>query len=159
MCILKGGVVCSRRGSWYIHSHILLDSLTNFCFASLVYSYLLVVFINSWLCLQCLCGYGFNTLVKAFGTLVIYIYVCVCVCVCVFTFSLSLLWFVPMFCSFVLVVKCYAFSLSTSLLCPLLDFISLIQLLWVFVSVECWTCKWYFALSLLACMSRCSFLV
>ena len=42
---------------------------------------------------------------------------------------------------------------------PLLDFISLMQLLWVFVSIECWTCKWYFALSLLACMSRCSFLV
>ena len=44
-------------------------------------------------------------------------------------------------------------------LVPLLDFISLMQLLWVFVSVECWTCKWYFALSLLACMSGCSFLV
>ena len=42
---------------------------------------------------------------------------------------------------------------------PLLDFISLMQLLCVFVSVECWTCKWYFALSLLACMSGCSFLV
>ena len=26
VCILKGGVVCSRRGSCYIHSHILLDS-------------------------------------------------------------------------------------------------------------------------------------
>ena len=135
MCILKGGVVCSRRGSWYIHSHILLDSLTNFCFASLVYSYLLVVFINSWLCLQCLCGYGFNTLVKAFGTLVIYIYVCVCVCVCVcvFTFSLSLLWFVPMFCSFVLVVKCYAFSLSTSLLCPFVGFYILNA-----ITLSCW---------------------
>ena len=44
-------------------------------------------------------------------------------------------------------------------LVPLLDFISLMQLLWVFVSIECWTCKWYFALSLLACMSGCSFLV
>ena len=44
-------------------------------------------------------------------------------------------------------------------LVPLLDFISLMQLLWVFVSVECWTCKWYFALSLLACMSRYSFLM
>ena len=42
---------------------------------------------------------------------------------------------------------------------PLLDFISLMQLLCVFVSVECWTCKWYFALSILACMSGCSFLV
>ena len=27
----------------------------------------------------------------------------------------------------------------------------------VLASVECWTCKWYFALSLLACMSECSF--
>ena len=27
----------------------LLDSLTNFCFTSLVYSYLLIVFINSWI--------------------------------------------------------------------------------------------------------------
>ena len=44
-------------------------------------------------------------------------------------------------------------------LVPLLDFISLMQLLWVFVLVECWTCKWYFALSLLACMSGCPFLV
>ena len=44
-------------------------------------------------------------------------------------------------------------------LVPLLDFISSLQLLWVFVSVECWTCKWYFSLSLLACMSGCSFLV
>ena len=64
-----------------------------------------------------------------------------------------------MLCSLLLVDKCYAFSLCTSILCPLLDFISLMQLLWVFVSVECWTCKWYFALSLLACMSGCSFLV
>ena len=64
-----------------------------------------------------------------------------------------------MLCSLILVVKCYAFSLSTSLLCHLLDFISLMQLLWVFVSVEYWTCKWYFALSLLDCMSGCSFLV
>ena len=44
-------------------------------------------------------------------------------------------------------------------LVPLLDFISLMQLPCVFVSVECWTFKWYFALSLLTCMSRCSFLV
>ena len=69
------------------------------------------------------------------------------------------LWFVPMLCSLVLVVKCYAFSLSTSLLCPLLDFISMMQFPCVVALVECWTCKWYFALSLLACMSRCSFLV
>ena len=44
-------------------------------------------------------------------------------------------------------------------LVPLLDFISLMQLLWVFALVECWTCKWYFALSLLACMFGYSFLV
>ena len=41
----------------------------------------------------------------------------------------------------------------------LLDFISLMQLPWVVVLVECWTCKWYFALSLLAYMFGCSFLV
>ena len=109
MCILKGGVVCSRRGSCYIHSHILLDSLTNFCFASLVYSYLLTVFVNSWIWLLCLCEYVFNTLIKAFGTLV-YIYIYIKVYIQYF--------FVPMLCGLVLVVKCYAFSLSTSLLCP-----------------------------------------
>ena len=59
--------------------------------------------------------------------------------------------------SLVLVVKCYAFSLSTSLLCSLLDFISLMQFPYVVALVECRTCKWYFALSLLACMSECSF--
>ena len=66
--------------------------------------------------------------------------------------------FVHMLCSLVLVVKCYAFSLCTSLLCPLLDFISLMQFPCVVALVECWTCKWYFALSLLACLSECSFL-
>ena len=44
-------------------------------------------------------------------------------------------------------------------LVPLFDFISLTQFPCVIVSVECWTCKWYFALSLLACMFGCSFLV
>ena len=67
--------------------------------------------------------------------------------------------FVPMLCSLVLIVKCYAFSLSSSLFCPLLDFISLMQFPWVVALVECWTCKWYFALSLLVCISGCSFLV
>ena len=62
-----------------------------------------------------------------------------------------------MICSLVLVVKCHAFSLSTSLLCLFLDFVSLMQLPCVVALVECWTCKWYFALSLLACMSGCSF--
>ena len=53
----------------------------------------------------------------------------------------SIICFVPMLCSFVLVVKCYAFTLSTSLLCPLLDFISLMQFPCVVALVECWTCK------------------
>ena len=65
---------------------------------------------------------------------------------------------IPTLCSLV-IVKCYAFSLSTPLLCPLLDFISLMQFPCVVALVECWTCKWYFALNLLACMSGCSFLV
>ena len=64
-----------------------------------------------------------------------------------------------MICSFVLLVKCYAFSLSTSLLCPLLDFISIMQFPCVVALVECWIYKWFFALSLLACLFRCSFLV
>ena len=51
------------------------------------------------------------------------------------------------------------FFLNTSLLCPLLDFISLMQFPCVVALIECWTCKWYFALSLLACMFGCSFLV
>ena len=29
----------------------------------------------------------------------------------------------------------------------------------VLALIECWTCKWYFALNLLACMSGCSFIV
>ena len=44
-------------------------------------------------------------------------------------------------------------------LCPLLDFISLMQFPCVVALVECWTCKWYFTLSLLACIFGCSFLV
>ena len=79
------------------------------------------------------------------------------VIICLSLFSMFC--FVPMLCSLVLVVKCYAFSLSTSLFCPLLDFISVMQFPWVVALVECWTCKWYFALSLLACMSGSSFLV
>ena len=53
----------------------------------------------------------------------------------------SIICFVPMLCSFVLVVKCYAFTLSTSLLCPLLDFISLMQFPCVVALVEHWTSK------------------
>ena len=79
------------------------------------------------------------------------------VIICLSLFSMFC--FVPMLCSLVLVVKCYAFSLSTSLFYPLLDFISVMQFPWVIALVECWTCKWYFALSLLACMSGWSFLV
>ena len=46
---------------------------------------------------------------------------------------------------------------------PLLVLVSLLQFksyascFSVFASVKCWTCKWYFALSLFACMSKCSF--
>ena len=63
-----------------------------------------------------------------------------------------------MLCSLVLVVNVMHFFTYITLM-PLLDFISLMQFPCVVVSVECWTCKWYFALSLLACMSGCSFLV
>ena len=48
-------------------------------------------------------------------------------------------------------------------LVPLLDLVSLMQFkpnascFSVLASVKCWTCKWYFALSLFACMSKCSF--
>ena len=52
---------------------------------------------------------------------------------------------------------CFFFKYIT--LVPLLDFISFMQLLWVFVLVEYWTCKWYFVLSLLACISGYSFFV
>ena len=47
----------------------------------------------------------------------------------------------------------------------LLDLVSLMQFksnascFSVLASIECWTCKWYFALSLFACMSGCSFTV
>ena len=71
---------------------------------------------------------------------------------------LSILYFVPILCSLVLVVNVMHFYKYITLV-PLLDFISLMQLPCVVVLVECWTCKWYFALTLLACMSRCSFLV
>ena len=66
--------------------------------------------------------------------------------------------FIPMLCSLVLVVNLMHFFKYITLM-PLLDFLSLVQLPCVVVSVECWTCKWYFALSLLACMSGCSSLV
>ena len=36
------------------------------------------------------------------------------------------------------------------ILCPWCNYLCL------FVLVVCWTCKWYFALSLFACMSKCS---
>ena len=63
-----------------------------------------------------------------------------------------------MLCSLVLIVNVMHFFKYITLV-PLLYFISLMQLPYVVVSVECWICKWYFALSLLACMSGCSFLV
>ena len=65
---------------------------------------------------------------------------------------------IPTLCSLV-IVKCYAFSLSISLLCHLLDFISLMQFPFVVALVECWTWKWFFALNLLACMSGCSLFI
>ena len=69
---------------------------------------------------------------------------------------LNYILFVPMLCSFVLVVNVMHFFKYITLV-PLLD--SLMQLPCVAVSVECWTCKLYFALNLLACMSGCSFLM
>ena len=52
----------------------------------------------------------------------------------------SVLYFVPMLCSLVLVVNVMHFFKYITLV-PLLDFISLMQLSCVVVSVECWTCK------------------
>ena len=57
------------------------------------------------------------------------------------------------------------FCIFFSTLVPLLDLISLMQFkpnaycFSVLASVEYWTYKWYFALSLFAFMSRCSFIV
>ena len=48
---------------------------------------------------------------------------------------------------------------STPHLCPCWILYRWCIYLSVFVSVVCWTCKWYFALSLFACMSECSFLM
>ena len=45
-----------------------------------------------------------------------------------------------------------------STLVPLLDLVSLMQIPQCFALVECWTCKWYFALGLLVCMFGWSFL-
>ena len=71
---------------------------------------------------------------------------------------LNYILFVPMLCSLVLVINVMHFFKYITLV-PLLDFISLMQFPCVVTSVECWTYKWYFALSLLAYMSECSFLV
>ena len=57
------------------------------------------------------------------------------------------------------------FWIFFSTLVPLLDLVSLMQFksnascFSVLASVECWTCKWYFALTLFACISSCSFTV
>ena len=48
--------------------------------------------------------------------------------------------FIPMLCSLVLVVNLMHFFKYITLM-PLLDFLSLVQLPCVVVSVECWTCK------------------
>ena len=51
------------------------------------------------------------------------------------------------------------FALSLVLLCPCWILYPWCNNFSVFASVECWMCKWYFALSLLVCMSGCSFIV
>ena len=51
------------------------------------------------------------------------------------------------------------FALSLVLLCPCCILYPWCDNFSVLASVKCWTCKWYFALSLLACMSKCSFIV
>ena len=127
-CIVKGGVVCSRRRSYDIHSHTLLDSLT---------------YIYSWSWLQCFGDYIYIYFFCFCGTLVyIYIYMltlsffffgdlypcCFCKLLGLFSCFCRLLWFVPclcslyalfyLLCSLVLLVKCFAFSLSTFTLVP-----------------------------------------
>ena len=68
-------------------------------------------------------------LFKAFGTLVY-----------ISKFIFSIFCFVPMLCSFVLVVNVMHFFKYITLV-PLLDFISLMQLPCVVVLVKCWTSK------------------
>ena len=103
-----------------------------------------------------------STFVKAFDTLTHGWFLCFNLKLLVLWFiyfnCYSVLWFVPMFCSLILVVNVMHFFKYFTLV-PLLDFLSLMQLPCVGVSVECWTCEWYFALSLLACMFGCSVLV
>ena len=48
---------------------------------------------------------------------------------------------------------------STPHLCPCWILYPWCNYLCVFVSVMYWTCKWYFSLSIFACMSGCSFLM
>ena len=71
----------------------------------------------------------FSVSLEAFGTLVY-----------ISKFIFSILCFGPMLCSSVLVVNIMHFFRYITLV-PLLDFISLMQLSCVVVSVECWTCK------------------
>ena len=103
----------SRGGSCFLHTHILLD-------ICLVYSLFAFSFYNL---LDIYCAF-----VETFGTLVF-----------IFKFIFSILLLYPCFVAlYLLLMLCI--SLSTSLLCPLLDFISLMQLPYV-VSIECWICK------------------
>ena len=64
---------------------------------------------------------------------------------------LCTLGFVPLLCNLVFVVKCFAFSLSTSLLCPLLDFypwcIYLVFMYWLSVGHANDTLHWAYYLA------------
>ena len=51
------------------------------------------------------------------------------------------------------------FALSLVLLCPCWILYPWCNNFSVLALIECWTCKWYFALILLACMFGCSFIV
>ena len=65
--------------------------------------------------------------------------------------------YVPLLCSLLVLLDYVWIIFSTLLLCPCWIVYTWCIYLSVFVSVECWTCKWYFALSLFACMSKCLF--
>ena len=67
--------------------------------------------------------------------------------------------YVLLLCSLLVLSDYVCIIFSTLLLCPCWILYPWSIYLSVFVLVECWTCKWYFELSLLACMSGCSFLV
>ena len=64
--------------------------------------------------------------------------------------------YVPLLYS-LLVLLDYACIIFNSLLCPCWILYPWCNNFSVLASVKCWTCKWYFELSLLACMFGCSF--